>query len=96
MKPWQVECFQWDHGNEEELAAHQIHAWEVEDLFYSDPVWVPNRSNRSAAWKMVGRTSSGRALTVVATLVESRSALRPVTGWDTTQGERSKYMKGDG
>jgi uncharacterized DUF497 family protein len=94
MKPWRVERFDWNEGNESELAAHQITVSEVEEVFYGDPTWSPNRRERSAAWKMVGFTKGGRALTIVVEVLERSASIRPVTGWACSQGERTRYLKG--
>jgi len=92
MKPWEAEAFEWDEGNESELAAHDINPEEVEDLFAQSPVWVPNKRHRPGDWKMVGRTAAGRALTVVVSMDERRALLRPVTGWDAAAGEITRYL----
>ena len=44
MRPWDAEGFEWDEANESELAdpRHLIQPWEVEQVFWSGPVWVPN------------------------------------------------------
>ena len=33
MMPWHAEAFEWDDGNESELAAHGVTPVEVEDMF---------------------------------------------------------------
>jgi hypothetical protein len=43
---------------------------------------------------MLGRTNGGRRLTIVIRFYADRSVLRPITGWRTTVGERSKFFKG--
>jgi len=53
----------------------------------------PNRKHRAGDWKMVGTTRGGRALTIVVRWQEERVVLRPITGWDCTRGERSRYLK---
>jgi uncharacterized DUF497 family protein len=93
MKPWDAEALDWDEGNESELADHGISQAEVEQLFDSGPRWVPNKKHRAGDWKMVGYTGSGRAITVVASWDDARAILRPVTGWDCTRGEKTKYLR---
>ena len=92
MHPANAEFVEWDHGNEAELARHRIDPTEVEDLFVADPVWVPNRRNRKGDWKMIGPTSSGRRLTIVLRAHPSRRTIRPITGWDSTLGEQTRYL----
>jgi uncharacterized DUF497 family protein len=94
MKPWEAEGFEWDQENEAELAAHNIDPSEVEDLYWQRPVFARNKHAGSGDWKMIGRTEAGRALTIVVTLDERRRFLRPITGWDTTVGETTKYLRG--
>ena len=93
MKPWHAEAIEWDEGNESELAAHGIRPAEVDELFEGGPKWGPTREYRAGDWKMVGYTASGRAITVVVSFDEARATLRPVTGWDSTQGEKTKYLR---
>ena len=56
--------------------------------------WGPNKKARSALWLAVGYTDDGRALTVPLIYDDSRLMIRPVTGWDSTDGEKTKYLKG--
>jgi hypothetical protein len=93
MKPWLAEEIEWDDGNERELAAHRISPAEVHELFEAGPQWVPNRKYRAGDWKMVGYTASGRAITVIVSWDESWARLRPVTGWDCTRGEKTRYLR---
>jgi hypothetical protein len=93
MKPWRVERFDWNEGNESELAAHHITVSEVEEVFHGDPTWSPNRRERSATWKMVGFTKGGRSLTIG----RGPGAL----GFDSARdrlglqsGDRTRYLKG--
>jgi uncharacterized DUF497 family protein len=92
MKPWQAEGMEWDEWNERELAAHGIRAAEADELFESGPQWAPNKRYRAGDWKMVGYTAAGRAITVVVSLNEATARLRPITGWDCTPGEKTRYL----
>ncbi len=92
--PVEADAWDWDDGNESELARHGIGTTEVEDVFLSDPRWVPNKRHRAGDWKMLGRTRGGRRLTIVVRYDPARRLLRPITGWDTTVAERSRYSKG--
>ena len=92
MKPWHAESFDWDDGNDLELASHGISQEEVESVFEEGPVWAPNKKDRAGDWLMIGRTAGGRALTIPLRLDETRLAPRPITGWDSTAGERTRYL----
>jgi len=70
-----------------------VSAWEVEEVFWQSPVRLRNKRHRSGDWKMVGRTRAGRSLTVVVTLDARRAVLRPITGWDATAGEVTRYLE---
>ena len=94
MHPQDAECFEWDEGNEEELAGHGISPWEVEEVFWGGPKWLPNKIGRSGDWKMVGRTEGNRALTIVVAVRETTRCLRPITGWTPTKGERRHLRNG--
>lgn len=90
--PTQAETFDWDEGNEAELAAHHISPAEVHQVWENGPLFVPNIRHRAADYKMVGLTSGGRRLTIVVRYDSERRLLRPITGWDITPGERSRYF----
>ncbi len=92
MGPSHAEALLWDEGNESELGVHRISTVDVEEVFWSNPIWFRNRRNRSGDWKMLGRTGGGRVLTIVCAWEEDRRALRPITGWDATDAERKKYL----
>jgi uncharacterized DUF497 family protein len=92
--PSHAEAREWDEGNERELAGHGIAPAEVLEVWANRPIWVPNARHRSGDWKMCGTTYSWRRLTIVVRYPADRGAIRPITGWDTTRGERSRYFKG--
>jgi len=83
--------FEWDEGNESELARHHITPEEVEQVFDNDPVWASNKRNRPGNRLMFGRTNSGRELTVVVRIQPDMEIIRAITGWDSTRGERTRY-----
>ena len=87
--PHSAELIEFDDGNESELAGHRISATEVTQLLLNGPTWAPNTKGRAGLWLAVGYTNGGRALD------EVRLAVRPITGWDSTSGERARYLEGD-
>ncbi len=89
--PWDAEWIEFDEDNLAELARHGIGAAAVEEVFRSAPTWVPNRKHRAGDWKMLGSDAGGRRLTIVVRHYQDRRSIRPITGWDTTAGERSRY-----
>jgi hypothetical protein len=51
----------------------------------------------AALWLMLGDTAAGRSLTVAVEVDEVRQALRPITGWESTDAELSRWRaKGGG
>ena len=92
MKPWDAEVIEWDEWNERELAAHDISPSEVDELFQSRPQWAPNKKHRAGDYKMIGYTDAGRAITVIVSFNEVRASLRPITGWDCTPGDKTRYL----
>lgn len=93
--PRNAKFIEFDDGNESELAAHRINAVEVTQLLLNEPTWAPNTKGRAGLWLAVGCTNGGRALTVPVAYDEVRRAIRPITGWDSTSGERIRYLEGN-
>jgi len=92
MHPRVAEGFEWDEENESELwDPHRILPWEVEEVFWTAPVWARNKKEGSGDYKMIGRTNGGRRLTIVVETQEVTRMLRPITGWESTRGELSRY-----
>ena len=92
--PSHAEALEWDEGNERELAG----AWhragggargvgQPADLGAERPPQV-RRLEDVRHDLQLGR------LTIVVPYPADRGAIRPITGWDTTRGERSRYFKG--
>lgn len=90
--PWRAEAWEWDDGNESELAAHRISAVEVEQVWDSDAKFIPNVADHPGDWKMLGLTNGGRRLTIIVRFDSNRLCNRAITGWDATTGERTKYF----
>lgn len=63
-------------------------------MFVGQPIFVPNRKELTAAWLMLGDTAGGRALTVAVLVLETQRRLRPITGWDSTSGELTRWRQG--
>jgi uncharacterized DUF497 family protein len=87
-----VELVEWDDGNSEHLARHRVGYGDVVDVIETAAVVIPGRSRAEGRWKVVGYTRGGRWLTIVCAYDEVRRSLRPITGWDTTDADVSKYL----
>lgn len=92
IHPRDAEVVDFDEGNSPKLARHGISEMEALQMLANGPMLAPNRADQAGKWKAVGYTNGGRAITLILTMDESRLALRPITGWDTTDGEKSKYL----
>jgi uncharacterized DUF497 family protein len=91
--PSLAEAWEWDEGNESELARHGISATEAEEVWENGPKFAPNVKHRAGAWKMMGLTNGDRPLTIIVRLDPVRLTLRPITGWRITKAERARYFK---
>ena len=92
--PRYAEGIDFDEGSESELADHGITALEVTQLLNNEPTWSRNKKGRAGVWRAVGYTDGGRALTVPVAYDEIRRRVRPITGWDSTQADRTRYLRG--
>jgi len=94
MHPCDAEDLEFDEANEAHLAVHNITVTEVTHVWLGGPVYVPNKKGLTVAWLMLGDTAGGRALTVAVLTDEVRLRLRPITGWDSTVGELTRWRPG--
>jgi len=78
----------WD---EEHLARHAISPWEVEEVFYRDPVWVADVRHGSDLWWMTGMTDRERCLTIVVQVKPQQRTLHAFTGWDCSERDYRRY-----
>jgi hypothetical protein len=97
--PEDAEGYDWDdyddeRGNVQHLAPHGITPDEAEEVHVNGGVFVPNARGKSGDWKLVGKTDAGRALTLVLSYEEDRRLIRFFTGWECTQNERTRYLRG--
>lgn len=92
MHPAEADDLEFDDANEEHLAAHGLSAGEVFEVWVNSPTYVPNKKGPTATWLMLGDTDGGRALTIGVLCKEGASQLlRPITGWDSTDGELTRW-----
>lgn len=93
VSPYDADYIEWDHGNETELANHRITPEEVEQAYANGPLFVLNKRRRTGDRKMIGHTNGGRAIAVIMRWDADALSLRPITGWDCTLSEQSRYLK---
>ncbi len=96
MHPRDAEGFDWDEDNQDELWDHNIRPWEVEQVFQNRPVWARNKKGRRGDYLMVGKTDGGRKLTIPVKPNAATKKLRPITGWESSQADLSKYGRRGG
>ncbi len=96
MHPRDAEGFEWNQKNQDELWSHNIRPWEVEEVFWNHPVWARNKKGRKGDYLMVGRTNGGRKLTIPVRPHAVSRQLEPITGWESSLAELSKYGREKG
>lgn len=80
---------EFDDYNIEELARHRIRPREVLQLLDNAFTVRRNKKHRSGQRQLIGRTHGGRVLTIIMAETSVPDRWRPVTGWDSTEAERS-------
>lgn len=87
-----LEGFDWDRANiDKNWQRHRVAFYECEEIFFRDPVIVPDRGHSSGELRYFafGETVRGRLLTVVFTIRNKKA--RVVSGRDMSRKERKKY-----
>lgn len=86
--PWGDDpTFDWDDDNREEIWAHKVRDFEVEECFENEHVTIPHKKARSEPDKYGGRyvvrgvSENGRKLVII---VQDLGAnwVRPITAWE--------------
>jgi uncharacterized DUF497 family protein len=93
MHPRDAEGLHFDDDNEAHLAGHRLSIAEVSQVWLNSPLYVPNKKGLTAAWLMLGDTHGGRAVTVAVLVLEIPRLLRPITGWDSTAAELTRWRE---
>jgi hypothetical protein len=79
---------EFDDYNEEELGRHRITPREVMQILSNRYTFRRNRKERSGTLQLIGETDGGRTLTVILVETPVDGRWRPITGWDSSPGER--------
>jgi hypothetical protein len=87
----QVFEFEFDDGNEEEMARHGVRPLEVLQVLDLRPAFFRNKKKHAATLIMVGPTDGGRFLTVPIAPTPVQGRWRPVTAWGSSTGEMTRY-----
>jgi len=87
-----IEEWQWDDGNREELAAHNIDSVIVYQVWREAPHYRKNQKNRAASHQMIGPDKGGHMWVLCIKRVSRALSLwRAVTGWSADQAEDDWY-----
>ena len=86
-----INSFDWDNGNTEHIARHNVSIDEAEEAFI-DALFRKGREGRLLVY---GVTDSGRFILVVAVL-KPCGVVRVITSRDMTQSERRYYLREKG
>lgn len=89
--PIKVYDLEWDDGNLDEIARHQVTAIEVFQVLDGSPVFVRNKKQHQARLIMIGPTAGGRILSVPIAETPVDGLWRPATGWVSTEAEKARY-----
>ncbi|MBI1922938.1 BrnT family toxin [Candidatus Poribacteria bacterium] len=86
--------FDWDRGNIGKNLKHNVHDWEIEEIF-NDPLMKAKRLgiiNGEERIEVLGRVqTNGRYLRVVFT--PRRGLIRPISAKDMKRQERRRYLR---
>lgn len=89
--------FEWDKDNQEKnVKKHNVENSETEEVFFNDPVILPDRTHSEAEerYYAFGVTNKGRYLLVSFTLRGNKEdQVRPIMSRDQTKKERLYYHK---
>jgi len=91
-----VTGFDWDEANIDKNEEHGVSSGEVEQVFMNRPLRiVPDalHSQSEERFAAFGMTDEGELLTVVFTLRESGSKIRPISARPMDRKERGAYEK---
>ena len=81
----------WLPANEAKLSHHGIDRVAVEGMIARGEWVVTTHEDYPDQVRVIGPTPDGRAVTVAMAPTGDPAAWRPVTGWDSTDGERAYY-----
>ena len=86
---------EFDEDNLEHLASHGLTPRRVLQVLDGEEyVLLRNKRSGSGQLKLIGPDRGGQFWTVILAATDEPGVWRPVTGWQTTRGERTIYRKG--
>ncbi len=82
-------AFDWDHGNIDHIAEHDVMPEEVEEACYNRPLVFRTRQEK---YCVLGRSDSGRYLSVIIALA-NKGVIRVITARDMSEAERQRFYR---
>ena len=89
-----VAALVFDDENEAKFNRNRVSLTEVQQVFMKWPKYYRNHPGARASHVMVGPTRSGRTLVVPIESVGFDDLWRPVTAFEASPGQLSRYRKG--
>lgn len=90
--PWDAEIIEWDEDNEPKVIKHGLSPIEIIEALADAETWRPNEAGKTGNWKVYGRTTGGKAVTMVVLWDPIRMSLRPITAWMASETEKGRYF----
>lgn len=89
-----IEGFNWDTGNARKNEKHGVTQADTEQVFLNEPLFITPDEKHSEfehRYRALGKTKSGRLLTVVFTLRQNETLIRIISARDMNAKERRLY-----
>lgn len=86
--------FELDDGNEPKFAAHAVSTREVLQVLPGEFRVFRNKRDATATYLMIGRTFGGRLLTIPIVETHVLGRWRPISAWDASRAETTRYRNG--
>ena len=88
----EIESFEWDSDNEAKIA-DRFDPNEIDEVLESPHTIIRNKRNRAGTHRVIGRSYSGRVITIVVTPTGQPGIWRPVTAWPSDKEELTHAEK---
>ena len=92
MSSPQIHDLAFDDENEEKLGRRGISPEDLLDALSQPHVLIRNKRRSRGLYKMIGKDSAGRILTIILEPTTTKSTWRPVTGWRSSRGEVRQFL----
>jgi hypothetical protein len=94
LGPLVIASWEWDEGNERELATHGLSRRIIRQVADEWPKFRKNRRGRAATHQMIGPDGGGRMWTIcIKQAADHPGVWRAITGWAAEPEDRDWYGK---